>query len=80
MEAQVISVKYLRENFSSIRQRLKNGLSFLLVYRSEPIAKLEPISDKNKKRIFLQTLLSPPKNMQFKSRKSSVELVREERD
>lgn len=80
MQSQIISVKYLRENFSLVRQRLKSGLSFVLIYRSEPIAKLEPIKDTNRKSTFLQTLLYPPRSMQFKSNKSSVELVRKERD
>ena len=80
MQTQAISVKYLRENFSLIRAKLKHGLSFLLIYRSEPIAKIEPVKEARNKNTLLNTLLSPPEDLQIKSRKSAVELVREERD
>lgn len=80
MQAQPISVKYLRENFSLVRQSLKNGTSFLLIYRSEPIGKLEPLKDIKGTNQIIKTLLSPPANLLFKSTKSSVELVRAERD
>lgn len=80
MQAQPISVKYLRENFSLVRQSLKNGRSFLLIYRSEPIAKLEPVSDTKTGNKLLQNLLSLPDKLRFKSNKSSVELVRQDRD
>lgn len=79
-QIQPISVKYLRENFSFIRERLKNGLSFLLIYRSEVIARLEPINEERSGNKILQTLLNPPKNLQFKTNKSAVALVRKERE
>lgn len=80
MQVQPISVKYLRENFASVRQSLKNGRSFLLIYRSEPIASLEPVKQKKTGNQLLQRLLSLSDKLNFKSNKSSVELVRQERD
>lgn len=41
---QAISVKELRENLPAIRGELKKGESFLIIHKSKPIAKLEPIS------------------------------------
>jgi antitoxin (DNA-binding transcriptional repressor) of toxin-antitoxin stability system len=80
MQVQPISVKYLRENFSYVRERLRNGLSFLLIYRSEPIAKIEPVTEEKAGNKILQTLLNPPKNLYLKTNKSAVVLVRKERD
>jgi len=80
MQIQPISVKYLRENFSFVRERLKNGLSFLLIYRSEPIARIEPVKEEGTGNKILQTLLNPPKNLQFKTDNSAVVLVRQERE
>lgn len=80
MQTQPISVKYLRENFSLVRQRLKNGLSFLLIYRSEPIAKIEPLKGLKNSNKILQTLLNPPNKLQFSSHISAVKLVRKQRD
>lgn len=80
MLIQPISVKYLRENFSFVRERLKNGSSFLLIYRSEPIARIEPIKEAKDSNKILRTLLNPPKTLQFKTNKSAVTLVRKVRD
>jgi len=38
-----ISVKYLRNKLPFIRSELKKGTSFLIIYKSQPIAKLEPV-------------------------------------
>jgi len=76
---QTISVKFLRENFSLVRERLKNGFSFLLIYRSEPIGKLEPINFKNGNKL-LSNLLTLSDKLKFTSTKSAVDLVRKERD
>lgn len=41
----VLSVKKLRENFPFIRNELKKGKTFLIIYKSEPIAQLTPVED-----------------------------------
>lgn len=43
MNVQVISVKQLRENLPKIREGLKKDRVYLLIYRSQPFAKLEPL-------------------------------------
>ena len=40
-----ISVKELRENLPFVRRQLIKGNTFLIIYKSKPIAKLTPISD-----------------------------------
>ena len=79
MSAQLISVKYLRENFSLVKDRLKKGLSFLLIYRSEPIAKIEPLKNISGSKEMLKNLLNPPAKLMFKSKISAVDLVRRDR-
>lgn len=37
-----ISIKYLREKMPLIRSELKKGTTFLVIHKSEPIAKLIP--------------------------------------
>lgn len=39
---QAISVKELRTKFPFIRSELKKGKSFLIIYKSKPIAELKP--------------------------------------
>lgn len=39
----IISVKQLRENFGALKAELEQGESFLLMYRSQPLAKLQPV-------------------------------------
>ena len=80
MQIQPISVKYLRENFSLVKQRLKNGFSFLLIYRSEPIARIEPVKNRSGGIAILKNLITPPEQLQFKSSKSAVDIVRGERN
>lgn len=79
MELQAISVKNLRENFPKVREGLKNGFPYLLIYRSEPIAEIRPLRKRKKNNVF-KILANPPKTLQFKSKISSVELIRRERD
>lgn len=38
-----ISVKELRMNFPKIKKELDNGVSFVVIYRSKPLANLTPI-------------------------------------
>ncbi|MBD3279502.1 MAG: hypothetical protein GF390_02195 [Candidatus Pacebacteria bacterium] len=39
---QIISMKELRENFTPIKKGLRKGKSYLLIYRSKPLAKIIP--------------------------------------
>jgi len=77
MQTQTISVKELRTNFPKIRKGLENGTSYTLIYRSKPIAEIKPISASY---IAFQKLLKAYPKLSFKSRKSAVQLIREERD
>lgn len=47
MEMNIVSVKQLRENFGQIKEGIENGLSYLLIYRSQPLAEIRPV-DKGK--------------------------------
>lgn len=47
----IISMKQLREDFSTIKQRLQAGEQLLLIYRSQPLAEIKPIK-KSRKRVF----------------------------
>lgn len=38
-----ISVKELREKLPFVRSELKKGTSFLVIYKSKPIAELKPV-------------------------------------
>ena len=80
MNLQPISVKDLRENFPKVREELNNGFSYLLIYRSKPIAEIRPLLKNEKNNKVLQVLANPPKKLQFQSNVSSVKLVRQERD
>lgn len=42
----IISVKQLRENFGALKAELEQGESFLLMYRSQPLAELKPVKQK----------------------------------
>lgn len=41
-----ISIKKLREKLPFVRSELKKGTSFLVIYKSQPIAKLTPVENK----------------------------------
>ena len=45
MQLQTISVKELRANMPKIIKALKKGVSFILIYRSKPVAKITPIKN-----------------------------------
>jgi len=53
MKLNIISMTQLREDFNQVRQRLMAGEELLLVYRSQPLATINPVkkkaSGKNKK-------------------------------
>lgn len=42
---QAISVKELREKLPFVRSELKKGTAFLVIYKSQPIAKLTPVEN-----------------------------------
>lgn len=46
---QYISTKQLRLHFPQIRAALARGEEYILIHRSQPIAKLVPLKDKEKK-------------------------------
>lgn len=77
MQTQTISVKELRTNFPKIIKALAKGIDYTLIYRSKPIAHIQPIDDMPRK---YRNLLNPPKNLIFRSKISAVELIRRERD
>jgi len=45
----IISMKQLREDFSSVKQRLETGEELLLIYRSQPLAEIKPVKKRKKK-------------------------------
>jgi len=47
MDINTISVKQLRENFDQLKIGLEEGLSYLLIYRSEPLAEIRPVVAKH---------------------------------
>ncbi len=58
----IISMKQLREHFAPIKKGLRRGDSYLLMYRSKPLATLIPYKEKSpyKQSVFnLQTKFTP---------------------
>jgi len=43
MNINTISVKQLRENFGELKSGLEEGLTYLLIYRSRPLAEIKPL-------------------------------------
>ena len=43
MKINTVSVKQLRERFGQIKEGIENGLSYLLIYRSQPLAEIKPL-------------------------------------
>ena len=77
MQTQTISVKELRNNFPAVIKALEKGIGYTLIYRSKPVAQIRSLSSSQEG---LKKLLELGRSFHFKSKKSSVELVREERD
>lgn len=46
MSINMVSTKQLRENFWEIKEGIERGLSYILIYRSQPLAKITPIEKK----------------------------------
>ncbi len=81
MNTTTISTKELRLNMPKIRLGLSRGRRYLLIHRSKPVAEISP-PDKEfpSSAEALGFFANPPKEMLFKSDKSAVELVREDRE
>lgn len=58
MSIQTISTKELREDFSQVRTAMEAGQSLVLLYRSKPLAKIQPlVQPRQKLRSFSQQQL-----------------------
>lgn len=77
MHLQTISIKQLRTNLPKIIESLKKGTSYTLIHRSKPVAQISPLSSSHEG---LKKLLELGPSFHFRSKKSAVELIREERD
>jgi len=44
MNINTISMKQLREDFSSVKEKLEKGEELVLIYRSQPLAQISPFS------------------------------------
>lgn len=44
----IINVKQLRENFGKVKEEIGKGNSFLLLYRSYPLAEIRPVQKMHK--------------------------------
>ncbi|MBI5356570.1 hypothetical protein HZB78_03070 [Candidatus Collierbacteria bacterium] len=81
MNTITISTKELRLNMPKIRRGLSGGRKYLLIHRSKPIAEIAPPNNGFPSSAeALDFFANPPKEMLFKSDKSAVELVREDRE
>ena len=78
-----ISVNELRLHLPGVLQELKQGVRFVLIYRSRPIGELNPIENiaeiRNGESSPFEIFSSPPPSLRFKSKKSAVNIVRKER-
>jgi len=77
MQLQTISVKELRTNMPRIIASIKKGASYTLIHRSKPVAQIKAISSSHEG---LKKLLNAPPSLFFRSKKSAVELIREDRE
>ncbi len=46
MKVNIISVNQLRQNFALLKKAIERGESYILVYRSKPLAEIKPIQKK----------------------------------
>ncbi len=78
---QYINIKEMRQHFGKVRMGLSEGITYILIYHSKPIAEIKPLqTSQNKENPLAKLFANPPKHMRIKSKKSAVELVRAERD
>lgn len=81
MNMTTISTKELRLNLPKIRRGLARGKKYLLIHRSKPVAEVVPPGGTFPSAAeALEFFANPPKELLFKSKKSAVELVREDRE
>jgi len=82
MVTKTISVKELRQNLPRICGEIQEGTSFLVIRRSKPIGQFGPVKggDLETQRKALKFFANPPKKFLFRSKKSAVEIIREDRD
>jgi len=53
---QIISTKQLRNDFENVRNLLEEGESILLIHRSQPLARIEPIEKRLPRKKLLNQL------------------------
>jgi antitoxin (DNA-binding transcriptional repressor) of toxin-antitoxin stability system len=53
---QIISTKQLRNDFENVRNLLEEGESILLIHRSQPLARIEPIEKRLQRKKLLNQL------------------------
>lgn len=76
-----INIKEVRQHFGKVRAGLNNGIHYIVIYRSQPIAELRPLKKTNESKNHLADFFaSPPEKMKFRSEINAVNLVRQERD
>lgn len=81
MSITTISTKELRLNLPKIRRGLARGRKYLLIHRSKPIAEVVPPGESFPSSAeALEFFSNPPKKLLFRSKKSAVELIREDRE
>lgn len=82
MTTKTVSIKEFRQNLPRICEEIENGTSFLVIRRSKPIGQFGPVKgrDLEAQRETLKFFANPPKKFLFRSKKSAVEIIREDRD
>ena len=78
-----LSIKELRNRLPEILEHIQNGITYTLIYRSHPVGQIGPVQDDEKPTTSKNSLafFTNPKNrIKFKTKKTAVQMVREERD
>ncbi len=81
LQYKTISVQELRTNMPEISKNLEYGIGYILIRKSKPIAELRPIQkdDMLAREKVLDFFARPPKSMLIHSKKSAVQIIREDR-
>jgi len=77
-----LAAKELRTRFAEVIEEVQKGTHFILIYRSKPVGELRPLAKMGpgKKKVDpFSFWLNPPKELLFSSKKSAVQLIREDR-